>query len=129
MPATISRRLVHALAHAINAALGNVGKTVTYTESMNRIRSISSHRCRDLVKDLNAGQVDFLVIIGANPVYDAPADLDFAGAMQKARLRVHFGLYLDETASLSHWHCPLAHSLESWSDGRAFDGTVGIVQP
>ena len=121
--------LVHALAHAINAALGNVGKTVTYTESIeaNPVNQLAS--LQELVNDLNAGQVDFLIIIGANPVYDAPADLDFASAMQKARLRVHSGLYLDETAYLSHWHCPLAHALESWSDGRAYDGTVGIVQP
>ncbi len=121
--------LVHALAHAVNAALGNVGKTVTYTESIetNPVNQLDS--LKDLVKDLNAGQVDFLVILGANPVYDAPADLNFADAMQKARVRVHSGLYLDETALLSHWHCPAAHSLESWSDGRAYDGTVGIVQP
>jgi molybdopterin-containing oxidoreductase family iron-sulfur binding subunit len=121
--------LVHALAHAINAALGNVGKTVTYTESIeaNPVNQLAS--LQDLVNDLNAGQVDFLVIIGANPVYDAPADLNFASAMLKARLRVHSGLYLDETAYLSHWHCPAAHTLESWTDGRAYDGTVGIAQP
>jgi MoCo/4Fe-4S cofactor protein with predicted Tat translocation signal len=121
--------LVHALAHAINAALGNVGKTVTYTESIeaNPVNQLES--LRDLVNDLNAGKVDFLVILGANPVYDAPADFNFSEAVKKATLTVHSGLYLDETAELCHWHCPAAHSLESWSDGRAFDGTVGIVQP
>jgi molybdopterin-containing oxidoreductase family iron-sulfur binding subunit len=62
-------------------------------------------------------------------VYDAPADLDFANALAKAGLRVHSGLYKDETAELCHWHAPAAHYLESWSDGRAFDGTVGIIQP
>jgi MoCo/4Fe-4S cofactor protein with predicted Tat translocation signal len=120
---------VHALAHAINAALGNVGETVVYTESIeaNPVNQLES--LRDLVNDLNAGQVDFLVILGVNPVYDAPADLTFGDAMQKARLRVHSGLYLDETAELSNWHCPAAHPLESWSDGRSYDGTVGIVQP
>jgi MoCo/4Fe-4S cofactor protein with predicted Tat translocation signal len=120
---------VHALAHAINAALGNVGKTVAYTESIeaNPVNQLES--LRDLVNDLNAGQVDLLVILGGNPVYDAPADFDFADALQKAKLRVHSGLYQDETAELCHWHAPAAHSLESWSDGRAFDGTVGIVQP
>jgi MoCo/4Fe-4S cofactor protein with predicted Tat translocation signal len=120
---------VHALAHAMNAALGNVGKTVVYSESVevspvNQLESLG-----DLVGDLNAGKVDFLVILGCNPVYDAPADFDFTTALQKAKLRVHSGLYLDETAELCHWHAPAAHSLESWSDGRAFDGTAGIVQP
>jgi MoCo/4Fe-4S cofactor protein with predicted Tat translocation signal len=120
---------VHALAHAINAALGNVGKTVVYTESIeaNPVNQLES--LRDLVNDLNAGQVELLVILGGNPVYDAPVDFDFATAMQKAKMRVHSGLYQDETAELCHWHAPAAHSLESWSDGRAFDGTVGIVQP
>src|SRR5580658_1341308 len=121
--------LVHALAHAINASLGNVGKTVVYTESIEASPVNQLESLRELVNDLNAGQVDFLVILGGNPVYDAPADFDFATAMQKAKLRVHSGLYHDETAELCHWHAPAAHSLESWSDGRAFDGTVGIVQP
>ena len=76
---------MHALAHAINAALGNVGKTVVYTESIeaNPVNQVES--LRDLVNDLNAGHVDFLVILGGNPVYDALADFDFASAMQKAR--------------------------------------------
>ena len=120
---------VHALAHAMNAALGNVGKTVVYTESIEVSPVNQLESLRDLVNDLNAGHVDLLVILGGNPVYDAPADFDFATALQKAKLRVHSGLYQDETAELCHWHAPAAHSLESWSDGRAFDGTVGIVQP
>jgi MoCo/4Fe-4S cofactor protein with predicted Tat translocation signal len=120
---------VHALAHAINAALGNVGKTIVYTESIEADPVNQTESLRDLVNDLNAGQVDFLVILGGNPVYDAPADFDFASALQKARLRVHCGPYKDETAELCHWHAPAAHYLESWSDARAFEGTVGIIQP
>ncbi len=120
---------VHALAHAMNAALGNVGRTVVYTESVEPSPVNQLESLRDLVNDLNAGQVDFLVILGGNPVYDAPVDFDFATALQKAKTRVHSGLYQDETAELCHWHAPAAHSLESWSDGRAYDGTVGIVQP
>jgi MoCo/4Fe-4S cofactor protein with predicted Tat translocation signal len=120
---------VHALAHAMNAALGNVGKTVVYTESVEPSPVNQLESLRDLVNDLNAGKVDFLVILGGNPVYDAPVDFDFATALQRAKTRVHSGLCQDETAELCHWHAPAAHSLESWSDGRAFDGTVGIVQP
>ena len=81
------------------------------------------------MNDLNAGKVELLLILGANPVYDAPADFEFAAAITKAKLRVHSGLYNDETAELCHWHAPAAHYLESWSDTRAYDGTVGIVQP
>ncbi len=121
---------VHALAHAINAALGNFGKTVYYTDpleanSVNQIESL-----RDLVNDINAGKVDLLFMLGGNnPVYDAPVDFDFGPALLKVKTRVHSGLYYDETAELCHWHVPAAHFLESWGDARAFDGTVGVIQP
>jgi molybdopterin-containing oxidoreductase family iron-sulfur binding subunit len=120
---------VHALAHAMNAALGNVGKTVVYTETVegNPVNQMDS--LHDLVSDLNGGKVDALFILGGNPVYDAPADWEFASAMMSAKTRVHTGLYLDETAELCQWHVPAAHYLESWSDARAYDGTVSIVQP
>jgi len=120
---------VHALAHAMNAALGNIGKTVEFTEPLepNPVNELDS--LRDLVADLNAGRVNFLLILGGNPVYDAPADFEFASAMTKTALRVHVGLYHDETADLCHWHVPGTHYLESWSDARAYDGTIGIVQP
>jgi len=81
------------------------------------------------VRDIEAGQVDMLVILGGNPVYTAPADLNFAESLKKVRLRVHLGLYEDETAELCQWHVPEAHYLESWSDVRAFDGTISIIQP
>ena len=120
---------VHALAHAMNQALGNAGKTVVYTETaeaepVNQLDSI-----RDLAADMAAGKVDVLVIIGGNPVYSAPADLRFADAMSKVQLRAHLSLYDDETSALCQWQLPEAHFLEAWSDARAFDGTVSIVQP
>jgi molybdopterin-containing oxidoreductase family iron-sulfur binding subunit len=123
--------VVHALAHAINAKLGNVGKTVFYTDPVdsspvNQIESI-----KDLVTDVRAGKVDLLVILGGNPAYDAPADLDFANVLKNGRipLRVHLGLYQDETAELCQWHINQSHELEAWGDARAYDGTVGIIQP
>ena len=83
----------------------------------------------DLVADLNAGKVDLLVIVGANPVYDAPADLDFLAAMEKAETRVRIGHALDETGRWCQWQVPVSHWLESWGDVRAHDGTVSLVQP
>ena len=120
---------VHALAQAMNAALENVGKTVVYTEPVEANPIDQTESLSDLVADLKAGQVDTLVVIGGNPVYDAPADLEFAQAMRKAKLAFHLGLYEDETSELCHWHIPAAHFLESWSDARGHDGTVSIVQP
>ena len=121
--------VVHALVHAINAALGNAGRTVVYTEPV-AAKPVNQHpSLRELVADMNAGKVEVLFILGGNPVYDAPADLRFAEAMNKVKQRFHLGDYADETARLCHWHVARTHYLESWSDARAFDGTVTIMQP
>jgi len=120
---------VHALAHAINAALGNVGQTVHYTdpietEPVNQLESL-----RDLVADMDAGKVDTLLILGGNPAYDAPHDFAFTERMKKVRFVARLGSYFDETSDYSHWHIPESHYLESWSDARAYDGTASIIQP
>jgi molybdopterin-containing oxidoreductase family iron-sulfur binding subunit len=120
---------VHALAAAMNQALGNAGKTVIYTDPIEANPVDQAAGLKELVGEMWAGKVDLLVIVGGNPVYNAPADLDFAGALNKVQLRVHLGLYFDETSWLCHWHVPMAHYLESWSDARAYDGTISIVQP
>jgi MoCo/4Fe-4S cofactor protein with predicted Tat translocation signal len=125
---------VHALARAINAAVGAVGTTVRYTETLGPSASSGQSAgqvadLRALVRELDAGEVDTLLILGTNPVFDAPADLDFAQAITKAQLRIHAGLYQDETAEYCQWHVPVAHFLESWSDARSIDGTVSIIQP
>ena len=120
---------VHALAHAMNAALGNSGKTVVYTESIEVNPVNQMDALRELTGELNAGKVEFLLILGVNPVYTAPADLDFGSAILKAKTRVYSGLLSDETGRLCNWQAPASHYLESWSDGRAYDGTVSITQP
>jgi len=118
---------VHALAHAINAA---IGAPVSYVATPEIVPTEQSAAFTELVADINAGQVQMLVIVGeSNPVHTAPADLKFAEAIRKVNLVVHSGLFLDETATLSHWHLPAAHYLEAWSDARTIDGTVSIVQP
>jgi molybdopterin-containing oxidoreductase family iron-sulfur binding subunit len=120
---------VHVLVHAINASLGGAGRTVQYTQPVTAWPDDEMESMRELTTAMNAGQVDVLVIAGGNPVYTAPVDLDFAAAMSKVPLRVHLSPHVDETSELCHWHIPEAHFLESWSDGRGFDGTASIVQP
>ncbi len=78
---------------------------------------------------MHAGKVDLLVQFGGNPAYDAPADLDFAGALGKVKRNIQCGLFYNETAQYCQWHVPQAHYLEGWSDARAFDGTASVVQP
>jgi molybdopterin-containing oxidoreductase family iron-sulfur binding subunit len=120
---------VHALVHAMNQTLGNVGSTVFYTDPIeaNPVDNVAS--IQDLVKDLDAGAVDALLIFGTNPAYTAPVDLGFKDRMKKARMRIHLGLYEDETSALCQWHLPETHYMEAWSDARTYDGTVSIVQP
>jgi MoCo/4Fe-4S cofactor protein with predicted Tat translocation signal len=121
--------VVHALAHAINTQLGNIGTTVLVTDPIevapvNQLASLA-----ELVRDMNAGAVRALVILGGNPVFDAPADLNFAKALEKVPFRAHHSLYYDETSYACHWHIPDTHWLETWSDARAHDGTISIIQP
>ena len=120
---------VHALAHALNHALGNVGTTVIHTDPVEAAPADQLASLRALVADMSAGRVDLVVILGGNPVYDAPADLNFVEALRKVPLRIRLGLYNDETSEQCHWHIPETHYLEAWGDARAFDGTVSIIQP
>ncbi|MEF3274173.1 MAG: TAT-variant-translocated molybdopterin oxidoreductase [Chloroflexus sp.] len=119
--------VVHAIAHAINLQLGAVGTTVEYTEPV--AQPTDPQALASLVNDLRAGSVELLVIIDSNPVFTAPADLNFVEAMRQARQIVVLNPYEDETAALATWFIPLTHPLESWSDARAYDGTASIVQP
>ncbi len=120
---------IHALMHAVNATLGNTGKTVFYHASPEIRPENQLNSLRDLVADMESGNVEMLVILEGNPVFSAPADLDFAGKLSKVDLAVHFSLNRDETSQFCHWHIPSHHFLESWSDVAAFDGTVSIIQP
>ncbi|HLJ27668.1 MAG TPA: TAT-variant-translocated molybdopterin oxidoreductase [Candidatus Angelobacter sp.] len=125
---------VQALAHAMNATLGNVGQTVSYIDPVEIDPVEHTQSIRDLVNDMNAGKVDVLVMMGVNPVYEAPADLDFAGALEKLlenpdQVTVQLSLHKNDTTNYSQWHIPETHYLESWSDVRSYDGTATIIQP
>jgi molybdopterin-containing oxidoreductase family iron-sulfur binding subunit len=117
---------VHALAHAMNAALGAEGNTVTW---MPIPEGVQEGTIQDLANALNGGQVQTLVILGGNPAYNAPADLNFAEAQKKAKTVIRVGYYEDETSAGATMHLPEAHYLESWGDTRTADGRVCPVQP
>ncbi len=119
---------LHALGHAMNAALGNVGKTLDYSAAVEKYPDDDGSLV-DLAKMMHAGSVDTLLMLDVNPVYDAPVDLDFPEALKKVPHPLHLGLYRDETGMRTEWHLPMAHQLEAWSDARAFDGTASIMQP
>ncbi|HSZ62404.1 MAG TPA: TAT-variant-translocated molybdopterin oxidoreductase [Terriglobales bacterium] len=122
---------VHALAHAMNAAFGNIGNTVFYTEPVDANPVSRGESLKALVDDMHAGKVDLLLILSGNPAYDAPAELEFASLLKSPAVatKIYLGSHRNETAELCQWHVPEAHYLESWSDTRAYDGTVSIIQP
>ncbi|MGA7633887.1 MAG: TAT-variant-translocated molybdopterin oxidoreductase, partial [Terriglobales bacterium] len=122
---------VHALAHAMNQELGNVGKTVFYTDPVDANPVNRADSLKALVDDMHAGKVDMLLILSGNPAYDAPAELEFASLLKSPAVatKIYLGSHRNETAELCQWHVPEAHYLESWSDARAYDGTVSIIQP
>jgi MoCo/4Fe-4S cofactor protein with predicted Tat translocation signal len=120
---------VHQAARRLNESLGNVGTTVSYTPTIELNPVDHAASLRDLVHAMDAGQVDLLVILGANPVFTAPVDLKFAERLAKVGLSVSYSTHADETSFLCHWNVPAAHPLESWSDARAFDGTATVMQP
>jgi MoCo/4Fe-4S cofactor protein with predicted Tat translocation signal len=120
---------VHALAHRLNTLLGNVGTTVSYVPDANGNRPSHADAIKELVADMNGGAVETLLILGGNPVYDAPSDLSFGEALGKVKTSIHLSLFEDETSRACTWHLPRAHYLEAWGDGRGWDGTISIAQP
>jgi len=116
---------VHLLAAAINSALGALGNTVTGIVAATKPAATIG----DLHKDIEDKKVTTLFILGGNPVYDAPADLEWGKLQQSVPNVIRVGQLVDETSSLATWHVPRAHYLEYWGDGRSADGTYVAVQP
>ncbi|MEW6741662.1 MAG: TAT-variant-translocated molybdopterin oxidoreductase [Planctomycetota bacterium] len=120
---------VHAMVHLINAALGNVGATLTYVLEPDPSRPSHAQAITDLVREMRDGQVNTLVMLGGNPVYDAPSDLEFEKHLASVANSIHLSLFRNETSRGCVWHVPRAHYLESWDDVRAWDHTYSVVQP
>ena len=118
---------VQSLVYAMNFAIGAVGAGVTYHELPGAKSQIGD--LRNLCDRMTADQLAGLLILGGNPVYNAPADLDFASALKHVRMSAHLSLYADETSLACNWQLPRSHYLESWGDARAWDGSVLLQQP
>jgi len=119
----------HALVHLLNSELGNRGKAVTYVADLDPKRPGHGEAMSELTSAMEKDEVDTLLILGGNPVYDAPADLEFVQKLKKVPNSIHLSLYDDETSRACTWHLPRAHTLESWGDSRAWDGTISLQQP
>ncbi|MBK9129065.1 MAG: TAT-variant-translocated molybdopterin oxidoreductase [Phycisphaerales bacterium] len=120
---------VHALAHHLNARLGNVGTTVTYTGELDMDRPPHLTAIRELAQRMNDGAVETLLILGGNPVITAPSDIGFADGLAKVSNSIHLAERDNETSRACSWHVPQAHTLETWGDAQAYDGTTSLIQP
>ncbi len=119
----------HAIAHALNVALGSAGGPVVYVAPEASRQGAGQPSLRDFARRVGEGAYATLVILGGNPAYTAPVDLDLGGAISKVATSIHLSLFDDETSRLCRWHLPRAHYLETWGDVRAWDGTVSVQQP
>jgi molybdopterin-containing oxidoreductase family iron-sulfur binding subunit len=122
---------LHALAHAINARLGSIGpgRSVVLSPSVEARPAGKVIDLKQLTDEMERKQVETLIVLSANPVYTAPADVAFVDALAHVEFKLHLGMHQDETAVACEWHIPEAHYLETWGDIRGHDGTVTIQQP
>jgi molybdopterin-containing oxidoreductase family iron-sulfur binding subunit len=120
---------VHGLTAALNQHLGNAGRTVSYIDPIPFPSPRESSTLPGLARSIAGGDVKALLILGGNPVYTTPGDLDFARLLSTVPFRAHLSPSFDETARRCHWHLPQTHFLEEWGDALAFDGTASLVQP
>ncbi len=121
--------VVHGLVHAINKSLGNHGSTISFVEPIESQPVNNTESLSQLASAMDSGKVDALIVLGGNPAYNAPFDLEFTDRLKNVKFTARLGLYADETSAACEWHIPESHFLEGWSDTRAFDGTATIIQP
>jgi MoCo/4Fe-4S cofactor protein with predicted Tat translocation signal len=121
--------LIHRWIHAINVSLGNIGKTITYREVPGIAIAQPFESIAQLAQELDSGTAETIIVLGGNPAFDTPVNLEFQKRLLRARFSVHLSLYHDETSAACQWHIPENHFLESWSDATASDGSTGIIQP
>ncbi|MFO0556176.1 MAG: Fe-S cluster-containing hydrogenase [Polyangiaceae bacterium] len=119
---------LHALAAAINLALGNIPSTIKLAYLMDDVEQ-GVGALVELAKQVKDNKIDTLLMLGGNPVFNAPGDLGFADIVKAAKTSIHLSTHVDETSQLATWHIPRAHYLESWSDARCESGILTVMQP
>jgi len=119
---------IQILVNAINVLLENYGKTIDLSIPM-YIKQGIDEDMEDLVRDMEEGKVDVLIINNVNPAYDYPEADKFVNGLRNLKLSISFSGTLDETATLVNYVCPDNHYLESWNDAEPKKGYFSLVQP
>jgi molybdopterin-containing oxidoreductase family iron-sulfur binding subunit len=120
---------VHAVVAQLNHELGAVGTTLDYLEEPEPDRASHAASIKELADAMSAGKVPLLLMLGGNPIYDAPVDCELERALGQVATSVHLHEHVNETSQKASWHLPRAHFLEAWGDSRTWDGTITIAQP
>lgn len=120
---------VHAAVAAMNSALNNAGNTITYHEVPYRENRDELYAFTEAIENAQNGAYDTIVMVGSNPLFTAPANLQVAQALETAETTIHLTDYYDETSKVCEWHVNRAHFLEAWGDGLSFTGQRSVIQP
>jgi molybdopterin-containing oxidoreductase family iron-sulfur binding subunit len=120
---------VHAVCALINDRLGNSGQTVRWLDTGREEEVAELEQIEEVIGAIDAGEVDALLMLDTNPVYNLPPELNFSDALQAVPESIHLGLWRDETAQQSSWHLPRSYYLEAWGDGRSYSGVLSVIQP
>ncbi len=116
---------VQLLVRGINAALGNLGSTINGRQSAAK----AGITLGELAASITSKKVTTLFILGGNPAYNAPSDVEWNKLQKSVPVVIRMGMHVDETSVGCHWHVPAAHYLEAWGDGLASDGSYVSIQP
>jgi molybdopterin-containing oxidoreductase family iron-sulfur binding subunit len=115
----------HYLALYVNELIGASGATLEYAE----LPEDGSSSLQELSEKIASGSIETLIVLGGNPAYDAPADLDWSTLQKQVPEVIRHGYYFDETGMDAGLNIAATHYLEQWGDGRTLDGTYVPVQP
>lgn len=113
---------------SMNEQLGSLGSLQKFVPTVDT-EFAETDSLSDLVAKIDAGDIKSLLILGDNPVFTAPGDVDLSVAIGKLEHSVYLGEYDDETSAVCEWSLPLAHPLESWGDVVNSAGHYGVCQP
>ena len=120
---------LHHLGYAINEKIGAFGSAALLIEVAGDDRPTHLDSITAVKSAIEERRVTSLLVLGGNPVYDAPSEMQFAKLIDSVPFSIRLGLYEDETSLRCKWHVPRSHYLEAWGDGRAWDGTISVQQP
>ena len=82
-----------------------------------------------LMRDMENGQIDVLIVLNSNPAYALPHSLGFGEALKRVPTVISLSSFMDETTALADWVLPSNTPLESWGDYQPYPDVANLMQP